>query len=103
VWLSSSSTGGGGFDVSVSWMELFKRTLKRANDDDVLGLAAQLAYYFLLALVPALLFLVALTSFFPSGLIDSMSHSAAGVTPATCSASCRSRPSRSGKPGTAAS
>jgi membrane protein len=33
-------------------------------DDDVAGLAAQLAYYFFLALFPALLFLLALASFF---------------------------------------
>jgi membrane protein len=34
-------------------------------DDDVLGLAAQLAYYFFLALFPAILFLLAVASFFP--------------------------------------
>ncbi|HVQ75165.1 MAG TPA: YihY/virulence factor BrkB family protein, partial [Candidatus Binatia bacterium] len=33
--------------------------------DDCLGLAAQLAYYFFLALFPTLLFLLALASFFP--------------------------------------
>ena len=33
--------------------------------DNCLGLAAQLAYYFFLALFPALLFLVALISFIP--------------------------------------
>ena len=35
--------------------------------DNCLGLAAQLAYYFFLALFPALLFLVALISFLPVG------------------------------------
>ena len=34
-------------------------------DDDVAGLAAQLSYYFFLALFPAILFLLALASFFP--------------------------------------
>src|SRR5262245_27511207 len=34
------------------------------RDDDVLGLAAQLSYYFFLALFPAILFLLALASFF---------------------------------------
>ena len=34
-------------------------------DDDVAGLAAQLSYYFFLALFPALLFLLAVASFFP--------------------------------------
>ena len=33
--------------------------------DDILGIAAQLAFYFFLSLFPALLFLVALASFFP--------------------------------------
>ena len=53
------------FDISLSWPELLKRTLKETNEDDCLGLAAQLAYYFFLALFPAILFLLALASFFP--------------------------------------
>ncbi len=48
----------------ISWSELAKRTYKEAIEDDSLGLAAQLAYYFFLALFPALLFLLALASFF---------------------------------------
>jgi membrane protein len=44
---------------------LVRRTWREFNDDDVLGLAAQLSYYFFLALFPALLFLLALASFFP--------------------------------------
>jgi membrane protein len=51
--------------VSVSWTELVRRTWHDAIDDDVLGLAAQLSYYFFLALFPAILFLLALASFFP--------------------------------------
>jgi membrane protein len=53
------------FAVSISWGELFKRTSRDAMEDDVLGLAAQLAYYFFLALFPAILFVFALTSFLP--------------------------------------
>jgi membrane protein len=53
------------FDVPLSWGELLKRTVKDAGDDDCLGLAAQLAYYFFLSLFPAVLFLLALASFFP--------------------------------------
>jgi membrane protein len=34
-------------------------------EDDILGLAAQLSYYFFLALFPAILFLLAIASFFP--------------------------------------
>ena len=50
--------------VSLSWAELTRRTWRETVQDDVLGLAAQLAYYFFLALFPALLFLLALASFF---------------------------------------
>jgi len=51
--------------ASLSWSELARRTWKEVVDDDVLGLAAQLSYYFFLALFPAILFLLALASFFP--------------------------------------
>lgn len=51
--------------VSLSWPELGRRTWREVVDDDVLGLAAQLSYYFFLALFPAILFLLALASFFP--------------------------------------
>ena len=51
----------------MSWSELGRRTWREALDDDVPGLAAQLSYYFFLALFPALLFLLALASFFPLG------------------------------------
>jgi membrane protein len=47
----SMSLGG------LSWGELGKRVYAETTDDDVLGRAAQLSYYFLLALFPALLFL----------------------------------------------
>lgn len=53
------------FKVPLSWFELGKRTINETVEDDAMGLAAQLAYYFFLALFPALLFLVALASFFP--------------------------------------
>ena len=48
------------FDTQVGWRELLKRTVKDTQADNGLGLAAQLAYYFFLALFPALLFLIAL-------------------------------------------
>lgn len=53
------------FDIPLSWGELLKRTAKDASEDDCLGLAAQLAYYFFFALFPALLFVLALASFLP--------------------------------------
>ena len=62
--------------ISLSWTELARRTWREAVDDDVLGLAAQLSYYFFLALFPALLFLLALASFFPlSNLTDDIGRS----------------------------
>jgi len=51
--------------VRIGWGELLKRTAKEFNEDNCLGVSAQLAYYFFLALFPAVLFLVALASFFP--------------------------------------
>jgi membrane protein len=41
----------------LSWIELAKRVWKEANKDDIFGRAAELAYYFLLALIPLLVFL----------------------------------------------
>lgn len=60
------------FTIPLSWGELAKRTLKEASADDCLGLAAQLAYYMLLALVPALVFMVALTSFLPGDIVQQL-------------------------------
>jgi len=51
--------------LPISRTELVRRTWREIVDDDVFGLAAQLSYYFFLALFPAILFLLALASFFP--------------------------------------
>ena len=51
--------------LPISWTELARLTWREMIDDDVAGLAAQLSYYFFLALFPALLFLLAVASFFP--------------------------------------
>src|SRR6187549_805132 len=62
--------------LPVSWSELSRRTWREALDDDILGLAAQLAYYLFLALFPAILFLLALASFFPlSNVTDDVGRS----------------------------
>jgi membrane protein len=53
------------FETAIGWRELLKRTYKDIIDDDALGLAAQLAFYFFLALFPAILCIIALASFFP--------------------------------------
>ena len=50
---------------TLSWLELARRTYRESLDDDVLGQAAQLSYYLFLALFPALLFVLAIASFFP--------------------------------------
>ncbi|HVF45559.1 MAG TPA: YhjD/YihY/BrkB family envelope integrity protein, partial [Pyrinomonadaceae bacterium] len=48
----------------LSWGDLAKRVYAETTDDDVFGRAAQLSYYFLLALFPALLFLTSLLGYF---------------------------------------
>ena len=53
------------FRVPITWSQVMKRTVKEIADDNCLGLAAQLAFYFLMALFPALLFLVALIGYLP--------------------------------------
>jgi membrane protein len=69
------------FQIPLTWTELVKRTVKEALDDRVLGLAAELAYYFLLALVPALVFIAAVASFFPGETIAQMLRSLSAVVP----------------------
>jgi membrane protein len=54
---------------SVPAFELIRRTVKEVIDDDCVGIAAQLAYFFALALFPALLFIVALASYLPFNVI----------------------------------
>lgn len=53
------------FRAPIGWGELLKRTANEVNDDNCLGMAAQLAFYFLLGLFPALLFFVALLGYVP--------------------------------------
>lgn len=53
------------FRIPITWTELFKRTFNEVIADNCLNLAAQLSYYFFLALFPALLVLLAIISFFP--------------------------------------
>ncbi|MGE4055694.1 MAG: YihY/virulence factor BrkB family protein, partial [Vicinamibacterales bacterium] len=57
----------GTFSIPLSWRTLAKRSVSGFIEDDCLSLAAQLAYYFFLALFPTLLFLLALASFFSLG------------------------------------
>lgn len=48
----------------VTWKDLGKRVWQQVNEDDVFGRAAQLSYYFLLALFPLLIFLITVFGFF---------------------------------------
>ena len=60
---------------SLTWRDLVAKTYHEVVDDDVLGMAAQLSYYFFLALFPAILFGLALASFFPlQSLTDDLSR-----------------------------
>ncbi len=53
------------FQTRLSQYELLKRTVTETINDDCFSLAAQMAYYFFLSLFPAVLFLLAMASFFP--------------------------------------
>jgi membrane protein len=53
------------FEMALTWADLIKRTARETMSDDAQGLASQLAYYFFLALFPALLCVLAVASFFP--------------------------------------
>jgi membrane protein len=53
------------FEMNLSLSDLIKRTANETMQDDAQGLASQLAYYFFLALFPALLCVLAIASFFP--------------------------------------
>ena len=70
------------FEVPLPWPAIAKRTAREVIADDCLGLAAQLAYYFMLALFPALLFVVALVSFVPvEGVLEAITGVLARVLP----------------------
>jgi len=62
-------------NLPLPWRELLRRTWAEIRADNVSGLAAQLSYYWFLALFPALLFVVALASFFPlTNYLDDLSR-----------------------------
>jgi membrane protein len=71
------------FEMAIGWRELLKRTYKDTMADDALGLAAQLAYYFFLALFPAILCVIAIASYFPlQNFTDEMVNSLVRFAPA---------------------
>jgi membrane protein len=78
----SLSLGGLGYT------ELAKRVYAEVMDDDVLGRSAQLSYYFLLALFPALLFITSLLGYLAgedSQLREGLFNSLAAVLPGDAS------------------
>jgi membrane protein len=70
------------FRVPVGWAAIARRTVAEVMADNCVGLAAQLAFYFFLALFPALLFFVALISFIPiEGLLDTITGALSRIAP----------------------
>lgn len=68
--------------VPLSWGQIVRRTVQESINDNCLGMAAQLAYYFFFGLFPALLFLIAVASYFPlENLIDDMFAMLGGIAP----------------------
>jgi membrane protein len=71
------------FRAPVAWHELARRTIVDTFEDGCPGLAAQLAFYFVLAVFPALLFLVALAGYLPiEPALAPALHRLRGVVPA---------------------
>ena len=70
-----------GLRLGIPIFELMNRTVKEVIDDDCVSIAAQLAYYFALALFPALLFVVALASYLPFNVINDVVSALAPIAP----------------------
>jgi membrane protein len=70
------------FDSTLTWTDLAKQTYREMMEDDALGLAAQLAYYFFLSLFPAILCVLALASLLPlQNFTDQIVAAAARIAP----------------------
>lgn len=70
------------FRIPIGWVDLFKRTGAEMMADDVMQMAAALAYNFFLALFPALLFLVSIVGFIPiHDLMTTITNTLARVAP----------------------
>lgn len=70
-----------GIRLGLSPLELLKRTAKETINDDCASLAAQLSYYFALALFPALLFIVSLASYLPYNAVNEVINAIAPIAP----------------------
>lgn len=69
------------FRINLTWTELVRRAINETIADRVPGISAELAYYFLLALAPAIVFVAALASFFPGALIQDIIARVGDVVP----------------------
>jgi membrane protein len=69
--------------VPLTWGQILRKTFTEAfYEDNCLGMAAQLAYYFFFALFPALLVLLAIASYFPyQTLVNDLFGAVAGFAP----------------------
>jgi membrane protein len=69
--------------VPLTWPQILRRTFNEAFfEDNCLGMAAQLAYYFFFALFPALLMLIGIASYFPyHTLVDDLFTTLGGIAP----------------------
>jgi membrane protein len=70
-----------GFRLGEPLLDLLIKTAKEVIDDDCVSIAAQLAYYFALALFPALLFVVSLASYLPFPVINDVVNALAPIAP----------------------
>jgi hypothetical protein len=69
-------------NVPLTWRESSKRTMREAIADNIMGMSAQLAYYFFFSLFPALLLLIAIASYFPvQTLVDEVFKAMSGFAP----------------------
>jgi membrane protein len=68
--------------VPLTWGEILKRTIHEATADNIMGMSAQLAYYFFFSLFPALLLVIAIASYFPvQTLVDEVFKAMSGFAP----------------------
>jgi Putative Actinobacterial Holin-X, holin superfamily III len=66
------------FQVPVTWTELLKRTAREIQNDNGVGLAAELAYYFFLAAVAAIVAVILLATTVAWGISEGLGWPAWG-------------------------
>jgi membrane protein len=71
-----------GLRLPISPWQLVRRTVGEVINDDVMGMAGQLAYFFVLALFPALIFFVSLVAYLPGDMPQQLVVSLQPVLPA---------------------